>query len=242
VPPRNAPGSVAGLPVGVGSQMVVWVLRPRARLVRQASVCAVFGRKAPAAAVTGVSARNPAGQPGRGLFPTPASRTNAPDGPDHDPGVEHHAVAAAACEGAATRAAPDPAVQAPSTAPPARVQVAYSGRDGNMPRYARVGGHMLLHGNSACQSLGGQRIERAVAGVFLEAVSPAGARASAEAVRERERQHAAAARPAAGSGAGRVEAGQSPPPARRPRGRAPPGRALAWGAARGGALGARARS
>jgi excisionase family DNA binding protein len=70
-----------------------------------------------------------------------------------------------------------------------RMQVAYSGRDGNVPRYACVRGHVLHHTDSACQSLGGLRLERAVAGAFLEAVTPAGARASAAAVGELERQH-----------------------------------------------------
>jgi excisionase family DNA binding protein len=70
-----------------------------------------------------------------------------------------------------------------------RMQVAYSGRDGNVPRYACVRGHVLHHADSSCQSLGGLRLEKAIAGAFLEAVSPAGARASAEATGELERQH-----------------------------------------------------
>jgi excisionase family DNA binding protein len=70
-----------------------------------------------------------------------------------------------------------------------RMQVAYSGRDGNVPRYACVRGHVLHHTESSCQSLGGLRLEKAIAGAFLEAVSPAGARASAEAIGELERQH-----------------------------------------------------
>jgi excisionase family DNA binding protein len=70
-----------------------------------------------------------------------------------------------------------------------RMQVAYSGRDGNVPRYACVRGHVLHHTHSSCQSLGGLRLEKAIAGAFLEAVSPAGARASTEAIGELERQH-----------------------------------------------------
>src|SRR5207248_2205324 len=41
----------------------------------------------------------------------------------------------------------------------------------------------------ACQSLGGQRLDDAVAAAFLEAVSPAGVRVCSEAVGELERQH-----------------------------------------------------
>src|SRR5215211_2985461 len=70
-----------------------------------------------------------------------------------------------------------------------RMQVAYSGRDGRVPRYACVRGHVLHHTDSGCQSLGGLRLEKAVAGAFLEAVTPAGVRASGEAIGELERQH-----------------------------------------------------
>jgi excisionase family DNA binding protein len=69
-----------------------------------------------------------------------------------------------------------------------RMQVAYSGRDGNVPRYACVRGRDL-HASETCQSLGGLRLERAVAQAFLEAVTPAGVRASAEAIGALERQH-----------------------------------------------------
>jgi excisionase family DNA binding protein len=70
-----------------------------------------------------------------------------------------------------------------------RMQVAYSGRDGRVPRYACVRGHVLHHTDSGCQSLGGLRLEKAVAGAFLETVTPAGVRASGEAIGELERQH-----------------------------------------------------
>ena len=70
-----------------------------------------------------------------------------------------------------------------------RMQVAYSGRDGRVPRYACVRGHVLHHTDSGCQSLGGLRLEKAIAGAFLEAVTPAGVRASGEAIGELERQH-----------------------------------------------------
>jgi hypothetical protein len=47
-----------------------------------------------------------------------------------------------------------------------------------------------LHGTErACQSLGGHRLDRAVAEAFLAAVSPAGVTASAGAVAELEREH-----------------------------------------------------
>jgi DNA invertase Pin-like site-specific DNA recombinase/predicted DNA-binding transcriptional regulator AlpA len=70
-----------------------------------------------------------------------------------------------------------------------RMQVAYSGTNGRVPRYACVRAHHLHGVAHACQSLGGVRLERAVAAAFLEAVTPAGIRASAEAVEELERSH-----------------------------------------------------
>lgn len=71
-----------------------------------------------------------------------------------------------------------------------RMQVAYSGRGGRVPRYACVRGRDLHGTDGACQTLGGRRLDRAVAEAFLEAVSPAGLRACAEAVAELEAQHA----------------------------------------------------
>jgi DNA invertase Pin-like site-specific DNA recombinase/predicted DNA-binding transcriptional regulator AlpA len=70
-----------------------------------------------------------------------------------------------------------------------RMQVAYSGNDGRVPRYACQRGRDLHATGAVCQSLGGLRLERAVARAFLEAVTPAGIRASAEAIGELERQH-----------------------------------------------------
>ncbi|HVI19079.1 MAG TPA: recombinase family protein, partial [Gaiellales bacterium] len=55
-----------------------------------------------------------------------------------------------------------------------RMQVAYSGNGGTVRRYACVRGHVLHHTDSTCQTLGGGRLEKAVIGVFLEAVTPAG--------------------------------------------------------------------
>jgi excisionase family DNA binding protein len=70
-----------------------------------------------------------------------------------------------------------------------RMQVAYSGTNGRVPRYACVRAHHLHGVDHACQSLGGVRLEKAIAAAFLEAVTPAGIRASAEAVEELERAH-----------------------------------------------------
>jgi excisionase family DNA binding protein len=70
-----------------------------------------------------------------------------------------------------------------------RMQVAYSGTNGRVPRYACVRAHHLHGVAHACQSLGGVRLEKAVAAAFLEAVTPAGIRASAEAIEELERAH-----------------------------------------------------
>jgi excisionase family DNA binding protein len=70
-----------------------------------------------------------------------------------------------------------------------RMQVAYSGTHGRVPRYACVRAHHLHGVDHACQSLGGVRLEKAITAAFLEAVTPAGIRASAEAIEELERAH-----------------------------------------------------
>jgi DNA invertase Pin-like site-specific DNA recombinase/predicted DNA-binding transcriptional regulator AlpA len=70
-----------------------------------------------------------------------------------------------------------------------RMQVAYSGNGGRVPRYACVRAHHLHGTDHSCQSLGGLRLEKAVAGAFLDAVTPVGVRASAQAIEELERQH-----------------------------------------------------
>ncbi len=72
-----------------------------------------------------------------------------------------------------------------------RMQVAYSGQDGRVPRYACVRGRDLHGTGRACQTLGGKRLDRAVADAFLEAVSPAGLAASARATSELIAQHEA---------------------------------------------------
>jgi excisionase family DNA binding protein len=70
-----------------------------------------------------------------------------------------------------------------------RMQVAYAGTGGKVRRYACVRGRDLHATGSACQSLGGGRLDKAVAAAFLEAVTPAGIAATAGAVRELEDQH-----------------------------------------------------
>jgi excisionase family DNA binding protein len=70
-----------------------------------------------------------------------------------------------------------------------RMQVAYSGNKGQVPRYACVRAHQMHGTDRACQSLGAMRLDKAVSAAFLEAITPAGLRASAEAVVELERQH-----------------------------------------------------
>ncbi len=69
-----------------------------------------------------------------------------------------------------------------------RMQVTYSGNDGRTPRYACVRANNF-HGGQRCQSLGGLRLEKAIAAAFLEAITPAGVCACAEAIGEIERQH-----------------------------------------------------
>jgi excisionase family DNA binding protein len=70
-----------------------------------------------------------------------------------------------------------------------RMQVAYSGNKGQVPRYACVRAHQMHGTDRACQSLGALRLEKAVSAAFLEAITPAGLRASTEAISELERQH-----------------------------------------------------
>ncbi|HEU4905376.1 MAG TPA: recombinase family protein [Solirubrobacterales bacterium] len=71
-----------------------------------------------------------------------------------------------------------------------RMQVGYAGTDGKVRRYSCVRGHVLHATESTCQSLGGGRLDKAVAEAFLEAVTPAGIEATAGAIRELEDQHA----------------------------------------------------
>lgn len=72
-----------------------------------------------------------------------------------------------------------------------KMHVSYSGPDGRTPRYLCARGFQLHGTEGTCQSLGGLRLDRAVAGAFLEAVSPVGLRASAGAVADLLAQHEA---------------------------------------------------
>jgi DNA invertase Pin-like site-specific DNA recombinase len=70
-----------------------------------------------------------------------------------------------------------------------RMQVSYAGTNGTVRRYACLRGHVLHATDQTCQSLGGGRLDKAVAAAFLEAVTPAGVAATAGAVRELHDQH-----------------------------------------------------
>jgi excisionase family DNA binding protein len=72
-----------------------------------------------------------------------------------------------------------------------KMQVAYSGTSGKVGRYVCVRGRDMHATGTACQSLGAGRLDKAVAGAFLEAVAPAGIAATAGAIRELEDQHEA---------------------------------------------------
>jgi DNA invertase Pin-like site-specific DNA recombinase len=70
-----------------------------------------------------------------------------------------------------------------------RMQVSYAGTGGTVRRYACLRGHVLHATDQTCQSLGGGRLDKAIAAAFLEAVTPAGVAATAGAVRELHDQH-----------------------------------------------------
>lgn len=70
-----------------------------------------------------------------------------------------------------------------------RMQVAYSGNGGNVPRYLCSVGHVMHATVQICGSLGGTRLDRAVADAFLEAVTPAAVAATAGAIGELTDQH-----------------------------------------------------
>lgn len=70
-----------------------------------------------------------------------------------------------------------------------RMQVAYSGAGGKVIRYACVRGRDMHQTGKACQSLGGGRLDKAVAEAFLEAAAPAGLLATADAIGELEDRH-----------------------------------------------------
>src|SRR5215218_5182946 len=69
------------------------------------------------------------------------------------------------------------------------MQVSYAGTNGTVRRYACVRGHLLHATDQTCQSLGGGRLDKAVAAAFPDAVSPAAVAATAGAVGELHEQH-----------------------------------------------------
>jgi DNA invertase Pin-like site-specific DNA recombinase len=72
-----------------------------------------------------------------------------------------------------------------------RMQVAYSGSHGNVPRYLCSAGHVTHATGRICGSLGGTRLDSAVADAFLDAVTPAAVAATAGAIGELTDQHEA---------------------------------------------------
>ena len=70
-----------------------------------------------------------------------------------------------------------------------KMQVMYSGTNGKVGRYACIRGRDFHATGQACQSLGGARLDKAVAEAFLDAVAPAGIEATAGAIGELEDQH-----------------------------------------------------
>ena len=70
-----------------------------------------------------------------------------------------------------------------------KMQVAYSGTNGKVGRYACIRGRDFHATGRACQSLGGARLDKAVAEAFLDAVAPAGIAATVGAISELEAQH-----------------------------------------------------
>lgn len=65
--------------------------------------------------------------------------------------------------------------------------VAYGGKGGRVPRYACNGGREH-RGSAACQSLGGSRVDRAVADAVLETIAPAGISAALDALAQFDQQ------------------------------------------------------
>jgi transposase len=70
-----------------------------------------------------------------------------------------------------------------------RMRVAYSGDGGRCVRYACLTGFSHHGTDATCQSLGGGRLDQAVAAAFLDAVTPAGAGVSSGAIAELTDQH-----------------------------------------------------
>lgn len=65
--------------------------------------------------------------------------------------------------------------------------VGYSGTSGKVPRYSCTGGR-VDRGSASCQSLGGVRVDDAVAQTVLDAIAPAGIEASLEAIEQTGQQ------------------------------------------------------
>jgi DNA invertase Pin-like site-specific DNA recombinase/transposase len=70
-----------------------------------------------------------------------------------------------------------------------RMRVAYSGEGGRCVRYACLTGFSHHGTEGTCQSLGGGRLDQAIAAAFLDAVTPAGVAASTGAIAELTEQH-----------------------------------------------------
>jgi DNA invertase Pin-like site-specific DNA recombinase len=70
-----------------------------------------------------------------------------------------------------------------------RLTVQYSGRDGKTTRYLCNRIHRLQGTRGQCQSLGGLRVDQAIAHHFLDAVTPAAVEATAAAIGELEDEH-----------------------------------------------------
>lgn len=62
-----------------------------------------------------------------------------------------------------------------------KLHITYSGIDGRVPRYACRGGQ-ISHGKEKCISVGGLRVDQAVAAEVLQAIQPLGVEASLEAI------------------------------------------------------------
>ena len=70
-----------------------------------------------------------------------------------------------------------------------RMQVGYAGTAAPSAAMRACAATCCMPPSQTCQSLGGGRLDQAVAAAFLEAVTPAGVAATAGAIRELEDQH-----------------------------------------------------
>ena len=66
--------------------------------------------------------------------------------------------------------------------------MAYSGTTGRVPRYICHGGR-VDRGSSSCLTIGGRRVDRAVAAAVLDAIQPAGGTAAVEALERMRSEH-----------------------------------------------------